>query len=258
MLSLLERWVNKIAIVTGASSGIGAAIAQKLVQGGLIVVGIARHVEVIQTISEKLKNAKGKLHPFKADVTKENDILALFEFVKTKLGPVHVLVNNAGIARSTNLSNGDTSKWKEILDTNVLGPCIATREAIRVMKKHSIQGQIIHISSILGHYVGVNIPFLNMYPASKFAIRALTETLRQEFVAEKVPIRVCTISPGFTDTEIIKPLSQYKGNASFAKAFEETPKLKSEDIADAVVYILSTPHHVQIQDIMIRPLGERF
>nr|XP_022902752.1 farnesol dehydrogenase-like [Onthophagus taurus]XP_022902753.1 farnesol dehydrogenase-like [Onthophagus taurus]XP_022902754.1 farnesol dehydrogenase-like [Onthophagus taurus]XP_022902755.1 farnesol dehydrogenase-like [Onthophagus taurus]XP_022902756.1 farnesol dehydrogenase-like [Onthophagus taurus]XP_022902757.1 farnesol dehydrogenase-like [Onthophagus taurus]XP_022902758.1 farnesol dehydrogenase-like [Onthophagus taurus] len=249
---MLNRWVNKIAIVTGASSGIGAAIAQKLVQGGLIVVGIARRVELIQTISEQLKNAKGNLIPFKADVTKEKDILALFEFVKTKLGPVHVLINNAGITRNTNLSDGDTSKWREILETNVLAPCVTTREAIRVMKKHAIEGQIIHISSVLGHYVA-HIPNLNMYPASKFAIRALTETLRQEFLAENVPIRVCTISPGPTDTEINK---LHSNNGSFANIIDAMPKLKAEDVADAIVYVLSTPHHVQVQDIMIRPLGE--
>nr|XP_022902865.1 farnesol dehydrogenase-like [Onthophagus taurus] len=251
MVLSLDRWVNKIAIVTGVSAGIGAAIAEKLVQEGIIVVGVARRIEMVQEMSERLKNCKGKLIPFKADLTKEKEILAIFDFVKTKLGPIHILINNAGITKNTNLSNGETSKWKEILDTNVLAPCITTREAIKIMKSHSIEGQIIHISSVLGHYVA-HIPNLNLYPASKFAIRALTETLRQEFLAENVPIRVCTISPGPTDTEINK----IDLETSFDKVFDAMPKLNAEDVADAVVYVLSTPHHVQIQDIMMRPLGE--
>jgi NADP+-dependent farnesol dehydrogenase len=144
------------------------------------VAGFARRSERVEELSKKLKGKKGKLFAVKVDMTKEDDILKGFKWVSEKLGPVHVLVNNAGIAQPTNLIDGETEKWKKTLDTNVLGLCIATREAIKVMKANKIDGHIIHINSVAGHKVP-NFPGLNIYPASKHAVTALTETLRQEF-----------------------------------------------------------------------------
>jgi NADP+-dependent farnesol dehydrogenase len=144
------------------------------------VAGFARRSERVEELSKKLKGKKGKLFAVKVDMTKEDDILKGFKWVSEKLGPVHVLVNNAGIAQPTTLIDGETEKWKKTLDTNVLGLCIATREAIKVMKANKIDGHIIHINSVAGHKVP-NFPGLNIYPASKHAVTALTETLRQEF-----------------------------------------------------------------------------
>lgn len=154
------------------------------------MLGLARRFEKVVELSKKLENSKGKLWPFKADITNEKDILAAFKFAEENLGPIHVLINNAGIAQDCTLSDGDTEKWRNILETNVLGLSIATREAVRSMTKNSIDGQIIHISSILGHYVA-QVPGVNMYSASKFAVRALTETLRQELLTSGTNIRVC-------------------------------------------------------------------
>jgi NADP+-dependent farnesol dehydrogenase len=105
-------------------------------------------------------------------------------------------VNNAGIIQQTNLTEGDTEKWKRVLDTNVMGLCIATREAVKVMKANKIDGHIIHINSIAGHTVP-NFPGLNVYPASKHAVTALTETLRQEFnhLGLKIKITVKNFAP---------------------------------------------------------------
>jgi NADP+-dependent farnesol dehydrogenase len=131
----LDRWVGKVAIVTGASGGIGAAIAQQLVEEGLQVVGLARRSERVEELAKKLHGKKGKLHAVKADISKEEDILNAFKWTSDNLGPVHVLVNNAGVAENTNLTTqGDTKKWKNVFDTNVMGLCIATREAVNIMK----------------------------------------------------------------------------------------------------------------------------
>lgn len=153
------------------------------------VVGLARRVERVEELAKQLEGAKGKLHPLKADVTKEEDILAAFDWTSKNLGPVHILINNAGIVQQTTLVEGETEKWKKVFDTNVLGLCVATREAVKVMKANKIDGHIIHINSIAGHSA-INIPGVNVYPASKHAVTALTETLRQELNHLGLKIRI--------------------------------------------------------------------
>lgn len=150
---------------------------------------MARRVENIQALSKKIGSAKGKLYAQKADLTKEEDICRVFDWTTKNLGPVHILINNAGTMAGGDLSNGKTQDWKLVLDLNILGLCIATREAIKIMKAHNVNGHIIHINSTLGHTIA-NIPDLNIYPASKFAVTALTETLRQELAREKCKIKI--------------------------------------------------------------------
>jgi NADP+-dependent farnesol dehydrogenase len=254
MVLSMDRWVGKVAIVTGASSGIGKAIAASLVEQGLIVVGIARRSELVEEHSKQLSGKKGKLHAVKADVTKEEDILKAFEWISKKLGPVHILINNAGTHKRTTLTNGKTEDWKATLDLNVLGLCIATREAVKIMKADNINGHIVHINSIAGHTVP-NVPQLNMYPASKFAVTALTETLRQELTHLGSKIKVTSVSPGFVESELTT-LSKTQTPEDKAK-LAQMPILKSEDIADGVIYALSTPEHVQIHELTIKPVGEK-
>ncbi|KAF2886866.1 hypothetical protein ILUMI_19307 [Ignelater luminosus] len=191
MVISMERWVEKVAIVTGASSGIGAAIVEQLVEAGLKVVGLARRKERLEELSKHLEGKKGKFYAYSADISKEEDILKAFQWVKDNLGPVHILVNNAGVTRVTNLTDGNTEFWKEVLDTNVLGLCIATREAVKDMRANNVDGHIIHINSIAGHYVPA-FPNTNVYAGSKYAVTALTETLRQELnsIGSKIKITV--------------------------------------------------------------------
>ncbi|XP_018565965.1 farnesol dehydrogenase-like [Anoplophora glabripennis] len=255
MVLSMDRWVGKVAIVTGASAGIGAAICEKLVENGLQVVGVARRKEKIEELSQKLIGKSGKLHAVKADLTKEEDILGAFEWVKDNLGPVHILVNNAGIVQFGNLTEGDTESWRQVLDLNVLGLCIATREAIKNMKENNVDGHIIHINSIAGHKVP-NITSFSIYPASKFAVTALTESLRLELNSLESKIRITSISPGATETEFLETSNVDPNDAQLAKAFKTV--LRTEDIADAVVYVLSTPPHVQIHELTIKPVNEEF
>lgn len=145
------------------------------------MAGIARRVDKVRELSNRLSGKSGQLYPFKADITNEKEIIETFQEISTTLGPIHILVNSAGLAQSTTLIGGDAEKWKKVLDTNVLGLCIATREAIEDMKKNNIDGHIVHINSILGHQV-LQVPNFNVYPASKFAVTALTETLRRELL----------------------------------------------------------------------------
>ena len=153
------------------------------------VVGLARRSDRVEELAKQLKCKKGKLYPLKTDISKEEDILKAFQWTLNNLGPVHILINNAGIMSQTTLMDGDTEKWKSIFDTNVLGLCIATREAVKIMKANEIDGHIVHINSIAGHTVP-DFPTVSVYPASKYAVTALTETLRKELTRAGLKIKI--------------------------------------------------------------------
>ncbi|XP_018575996.1 farnesol dehydrogenase-like [Anoplophora glabripennis] len=216
------------------------------------VVGLARRKVRLDTLALKLSGKKGKLYPLKADISKEEDIINAFKWIKENVGPVHVLINNAGVFGDTDLGDGDIDIWRNVLNVNVLGLSIATREAIRDMRANNVDGHIIHINSVTGHQVP-NMPKANMYPASKFAVRALAETLRLELLNLKLKIKVTNISPGLTDTEIVPDFIKAKIQETGGEQM-----IEPENIADGVVYALSTPPHVQIQELTIRCVNEYF
>ncbi|XP_069691186.1 dehydrogenase/reductase SDR family member 11-like isoform X2 [Periplaneta americana] len=187
----MERWVGRVAVVTGASSGIGAAIARDLVKKGLKVVGLARRLDRLQVAAVELKDLPGELHAVQCDITKEQDILSAFKWVKEHLGGVDVMVNNAGLLHQAFLSDGETSEWREMLDVNVLGLSICTREAISSMKERGVtDGHIVHINSISGHGLPPSSTMCYMYGATKNAVTMLAEGLRRELVKNNSKIRV--------------------------------------------------------------------
>ncbi|XP_063930067.1 farnesol dehydrogenase-like isoform X2 [Zophobas morio] len=218
------------------------------------VLGIARRSERIEESAKLLSNKQGKLHAIKADLTKEEDILKAFKWAKDNLEPVHILINNAGRGAKANLTEGETRQWKKVFDLNVLGLSMATREAVKVMKENQINGHIIHMNSVAGHQV-LNFRGPSVYCASKFAVTALTETLRQELNQQGLKIKVTSVSPGMVESEMTNLHPNL--TPEMKAVYEKMPFLKSEDIADAVVYALSTPEHVQIPELTIKPVGEK-
>ncbi|CAH2005641.1 unnamed protein product [Acanthoscelides obtectus] len=247
MVLSMDRWVDKVAIVTGASSGIGKAIAERLVEQGMKVVGVARRKDRLDELAQKTSGKKGKLYPIQGDVTKEEDIMRVFKWAKDNLGPVHVLVNNAGVLCNSAIEDGKTEDWLQTINVNVVGLCMGTREAIKDMKEHNIDGHIFNINSVAGHFV-FNYPKLEIYTATKYAVTSLTASMRQQLANQKSKIRLTSISPGLVDTEIVAGLD-------LSITTGGPPSLKSEDIADAIEYALSTPPHVQVHEIMIWPTG---
>lgn len=151
---------------------------------------MARRKEKLEELAKKLAGKKGKLYAVKADITKEEDVIQAFEWTTKNVGPVHILVNSAGLAVMAPLLEAKTEIYKQVFDVNVLGLCVATREAVKIMRKNNIDGHIIHINSVVGHKVV--FPGSNVYSASKFAVTALTETLRQELnsIGSKIKISV--------------------------------------------------------------------
>lgn len=157
------------------------------------MVGLARRKEKIETLSKQLSNEKGKLYAVKCDLTKEEDILNAFKWTSENVGQIHILINNAGVYRDTNLVDGNTSDWKQILLTNVLAMTITTREAIKIMKKGGYQGHIVNINCLSGHR-NLYYPNMNLYAASKHAVTALTETFRQELASMGSQIKISVSS----------------------------------------------------------------
>lgn len=199
----MDRWLKKVVVVTGASAGIGAAIALELTEQGLIVVALARRIDRMEELSRSVpQGAKGELHLRRCDVSKEDEVKSTFDWINATFGGIDVLVNNAGILRTTNLIDADNTKSiREVVDTNVMGVVYCTREAFQSMKRRSVDGHIIIINSIAGHkvpFLGVGRPSMNIYPATKHAITAYTEVLRQELIAQgtKTKITVSVESNG--------------------------------------------------------------
>ncbi|MEL6128804.1 MAG: SDR family NAD(P)-dependent oxidoreductase [Cyanobacteria bacterium J06628_4] len=238
-----------VAAITGASSGIGTAIATQLAADGYNLALCARREQRLAQLASILSSQHGvEVLTQTVDLRDETQILDWFGAIATRFNHLDVLINNAGLGHKESLSSGSTEKWRETLDVNVIALCICTREAIKLMRKlGNDSGHIVHISSMSGH----RVPGSGMYSASKFAVRALTEGLRQELRADQSAIRISSISPGFVETEFAE---KYSGSAEAAQqVYSQFPVLQPKDIANGVGYILSQPNHVQVHDLLLRP-----
>ncbi|XP_026301049.1 short-chain dehydrogenase/reductase isoform X1 [Apis mellifera] len=237
----MDRWAGKVAVVTGASAGIGAAIVKQLLTHGMVVAGLARRVEKIKELEQGLEECTGKLYAVECDVSKEESVIAAFAWVQENLGPANVLINNAGITKESSLIDGNLEDWRSVFDVNVFGLCLCTKEAIRMMRETGGEGVIININSLAGERVPF-IPGFSVYPASKRAIAALAQTLRHELTGTQ--IRVTGISPGLVATELMVSYSTYS-----EEALASFPTLDPEDVATAAIYILSCAPHVVLRDL---------
>jgi NADP-dependent 3-hydroxy acid dehydrogenase YdfG len=239
---------KKRVLVTGASSGIGRAIALAIGNSGGRVALCARRVDRLEKVAEEIRSSGGEAGVIAADFFEEQQIIDALAEASTRFGGLDILVNSAGIGRQATLMEGKTGDWIEMMNLNILALAIASREAIPYFPDGG--GHIVNISSLSGHRVPGRGGF---YSATKFAVRAMTEGLRQELRIAGNLTRVSSISPGFVETELLDDYFQ-SGNSGMTK--EEAiqfPIMKPEDIAAIAIHQLTAPANVDITDVLVRP-----
>lgn len=236
--------MTPIAVITGASSGIGAATAIALGRHGYRVVVGARRVERLERVAGEDGVA------MRLDVTDEQSINEFVGEIKKRFGRIDLLVNNAGGAFGLNpIEHAVDDEWTRMWETNVLGLMWMTRACVPLLRK-SRHGHIVNIGSVAGFetYVGGA-----GYTAVKHAVRAITKTLRLEMNGE--PIRITEIAPGLVETEF--SLVRFHGDRKRAKSVYDGMKpLTAEDIADCIVFAVTRPPHVDIDEMVIRPVAQ--
>ncbi len=246
---------GKAAIVTGASSGIGAACARALARRGCRVSLLARREDRLRAVADEIAagDGEGAALPIRCDLRDEAAIAAALETSHAHWGRTDVLVNNAGLGRSAPLHGGDSAEWRAMWEVNVHALCVATREALALFSPDD-GGHIINISSLSGHRVP---PGGGFYAATKHAVKAVTEMLRLELRARESRSRVTAISPGFVETEFFEVL--HDGDRARAAEvlgrFEKV--LSADDVAATMLHVLEAPDHVSISDVLMRPTEQQ-
>lgn len=245
--------MKQIALITGATSGIGEATARLLAQNNFRIIITGRRKEKLDLLREKIiaeTNTDVFILNFDIRNLAEND--AAINSLPDEWKNIDVLVNNAGLAAGFNtLQEGDINDWERMIDTNIKGLLYITRLIAPIMIVRG-KGHIINISSVAGKET---YPFGNVYCATKHAVQSLTKGMRIDML--KHGIKVSSVSPGAVETEF--SLVRFNGNENRAKeVYRGFTPLNANDIADAVLYIVTRPKHVNIDDILIMPTDQAF
>jgi len=238
---------GKVAIITGASSGIGYATALALSKAGAKVAIGARRTDKLEQLENEIKKNGGEVLLHKLDVTKKDDCNAFVDQAIKKWGTVDILVNNAGLMPLSFVKNLKVDEWEQMIDVNIKGVLFCTAAAIPQMKKEK-SGHIVNISSVAGRIV---FPSGSVYCATKHAITAFSEGLRQE-LSVRSNIRVTCIEPGAVETELLNTITD-ESLQSFLDAAKKMQSLKAVDIADAILFAVQSPEHMNVNEILVRP-----
>ena len=241
---------DKVILITGASSGIGFSTALTLSRAGATIVAGARRLDRLERLKKVVGEQNGKILINRLDVT---DKVGCAQFIKSAIneyGRVDVLINNAGLMPLSFIKNLKIDEWDRMVDVNIKGVLYATASVIPYMLANK-SGHIVNVSSIAGRIV---FPAGSIYCATKHAVTAFSEGLRQE-LSQRSNIRVTCIEPGVVDTELNNTITD-----SSLKGFIETVKkmqpLQAQDIANAILYAIDSPNHVNVNEIMIRPVQQ--
>jgi len=239
---------NKLALVTGASSGIGEATAHLFAQQGVRLLLAARRMDRLEKLAKSLKK-KYEIETFclQMDVQNQREVEGKLEALPIGWKKVDILVNNAGLSRGLDkLHEGKLSDWEEMIDTNIKGLLYVSRVVIPWMVKRG-KGDIVNIGSIAGHEL---YPGGNVYCATKFAVDALTKGMQIDLV--DTPLRVSAVDPGMVETEF--SMVRFHGDDERAgKVYEGVAPLTGEDVAEAILFCVTRPPHVNIHQVRIMP-----
>ena len=242
---------KKIAFITGATAGIGEATANLLAKNGYNLILCGRRAERLIALQTQLKaNYQTESHCAVFDIRDKESVQTAIQNIPEAFKGIDVLVNNAGLASGlATIDKGDLADWETMIDTNLKGLLYVSRQIIPGMVERK-SGYIVNISSIAGKEVYANG---NVYCATKFAVDALNKAMRIELSVH--PIRVTGIYPGAVETEF--SIVRFHGDETRAKAvYEGCDSLLASDIADAIHYVISTPAHVNINELVIMPTAQ--
>jgi NADP-dependent 3-hydroxy acid dehydrogenase YdfG len=238
---------GKVAVITGASSGIGEATAEALAAEGAAVVVAARREDRLNNLVDRIEGDGGRVLPVACDVTDEEQAHALIQRAKDELGSVDILVNNAGVMQLSKIEKGLSDEWRTMFDVNVMGLLYVTDAAVQAMKEQG-SGYVVNISSVAGRKTR---PGVGVYSGTKFAVNAISEALRQELIEDNV--RVTMIEPGAVETELPNHITDEEAKEGIDALYQLDDILQAEDIANAIVYCVTQPARVSINELLIRP-----
>jgi NADP-dependent 3-hydroxy acid dehydrogenase YdfG len=242
---------GKVVVITGASSGLGAATARLLSeQGALLVLG-ARRKDRIDALADELSSELGKTIAVQMDVTQRDQVKNLVDTAVKEYGRIDVMINNAGLMPQSLLESLKVDDWDRMIDVNIKGVLYGIAAALPYMKEQKA-GHIINVSSVAGHKVG---PGSAVYSATKHAVRALSEGLRQE--VKPYNIRTTVISPGVVATELPDSVTDPAVIGRIHKLYEEIA-IPADSFARAVAFAISQPDDVDINEILFRPTRQEY
>lgn len=241
---------DKVVIVTGASSGIGYATALALSKAGAKVAAGARRVDKLESLKIEVQENGGEILIKNLDVTKKEECDSFINLVNKTWNRIDILINNAGIMPLSFFKNLKISEWEEMIDVNLKGVLFCTAAVIPYMITQK-SGHIVNISSVAGRII---FPAGSVYCATKHAVTAFSEGLRQE-LSQRYNIKVTCIEPGVVSTELPNTITD-KSLETFVESVKKMESLKAEDIANAIIYSLESPHYLNINEILLRPLSQ--
>lgn len=242
---------DQIALITGASSGIGAACARLFAQGGAKLVLAARRQDRLEALAAELSQSySSQIYLLPMDVSDRLQVEATLKSLPQPWANVDVLVNNAGLSRGLDkLYQGNIQDWEEMIDTNIKGLLYVTRLLVPGMIDRG-RGHVINIGSIAGHQT---YPNGNVYCATKAAVRVLSEGLKLDLLG--TPVRVSSVDPGLVETEFSNV--RFRGDSDRAKTvYQGLTPLTPEDIADVVFFCATRPFHVNISEVILMPTDQ--
>lgn len=237
---------GKVALITGASSGIGEATALALAAEGAKVALVARRADKLEQLEKQITSSGGQALSITTDVSDEAQINEMVQKAKEHFGSVDILVNNAGVMLTGSIESADTSDWRRMIEIDLLGLMYATHAVLPLMKAQG-GGHIVNISSVAGRVASANFA---VYNAAKFGVVAFSDALRKEVYKDK--IRVTVIEPGAVATELTNQITN-ESKQQVDEIYQSVTPLESEDIAGAIIYAVTQPSRVNVNEILIMP-----
>ncbi|MGY1593409.1 SDR family NAD(P)-dependent oxidoreductase [Geodermatophilus sp. SYSU D00708] len=241
---------GRVALVTGASSGIGEATAVALAEAGAAVAIGARRRDRLDALAGKLRDAGARVLPLDLDVTDEASCADAVRRTREELGGLDVLVNNAGVMLLGTIVGADPEDWRRMVQTNVMGVLYMTHAVIDGMLEQG-SGDVVNISSVAGRTARKGA---GVYNASKWAVNAFSESLRQEVTARGV--RISLVEPGAVATELSSHITQPEALEASRQMAASMRTLQADDVARAIVYVVTQPPHVAVNEVLVRPTDQ--